>query len=1062
MKFDPFWTGIAEKAATIDERLSGKYIPAMADGSVSAGASVSLDELHQRNLQKWCQFATGGDSDLFARRLARDGLNPDEIAPLLGDVELRDGENPPQWLHTARSIFDAITSGGRQGTESCPQEFINDIPFADLMWPAVMWAQAQLGRQNSAFLTGQAKQDFTGILIRRMAKIYERTLYESFASFRQAIGIAPEDAKGKELYDTFKSALLSGPFANLIANRPVMIRLLATIVDQWITTTDEFINRLERDRGRLGDYFPELGDAGGGAGAVCEISGGISDAHDHGRMVLILTFENGAKIVYKPRPVGMEAAWHGVSKWFEKSGSDIHLGAARTWCRSGYGWMECVDHQSELSASDAKGFYYAAGQLLALMYCLKGSDMHHENFLVADGRPVVIDLETLFQPELRYFSSGESAFAAKEQAQHLFDNGVMAVGLLPRRENIMGHWLDSGGLATAIHKPVTVERLLHVNQGHMTLEPVETKQVMSGMVLSIDGKPAKVSDYIADLVDGFRTVIRFLSVNRDAFLAEDGPLAEFQNVRIRHVLRPTAYYQELEHAVFTPQNQQDGFVWSLNFERLSRRARWDLDDYPGWGLLVHERRALTRMDIPLFTGKTDQDGVWADGQLVMTDFTASAVLPQIRKRLDQLAASLESDIALIRQTILGLKIGPMPPRKPWPDGAFDDDIAKQARQKALLIAKDIADQAIVRDGSATWMTADATPDGEGIQVMVMDDLLYGGTAGVALFFAGCHAIDPAGNWRDMALAGLAAPCHTACQNGYLASSVGGFDGVGGLIYVLSRCGGLLNAPELLDEAVKLSGAIDETAINDDKVFDVISGVSGSILALLALYRETGNRAVLDRAILCGRHLPNDPANWKSFSDRALAGMSHGAAGIVCALLKLYQASGENQFLCLAKRGLEYERSLFDPRDQGWPDLRGRNPVRDPVQWCHGAAGVGLARMATLDILDDQTVRGEIETAISAAMRVQDGGRDNLCCGHAGRFSMLHHALKLGLGPDDLSDIFNQHLSAWINRLDTPEKVGMMAEEQIFQTGLMQGLSGIGQVLLEIASPDQISPVLVLE
>lgn len=1061
MEANPFWAGIAVRAATIDERLSGKYIPEIDDDAASVGSWASLGEIHQQYLQQWCEYAVGGDRERFARRLARDGLEPDEVAPLLGNVKLRDGEELPEWVHTARAIFDAIMSGGAETSESCPPKFVDEIPFADLMWPAVVQARTKIGAWETALLTDRAKQDFAGILIRRMAKVYERTLYESFDGFRQAVGIAPEDAKGKELYDSFKSALLSGPFANLVANRPVMIRLLATIVGQWITTTDEFINRLEDDRAGLGDHFPELGDAG----AVCAIAGGISDAHDHGRTVLVLTFENGARIVYKPRPVGMEAAWYGLSNWLEQSGSDIRAGAARTWCRSEYGWMAFVEHQSELSARDAKRFYSAAGQLLALMYCIKGSDMHHENLLVADGRPVVIDLETLFQPELRQFSNGEPAFAAKEQARHLLDNGVMAVGLLPKRVNVMGQWLDGGGLATAIRKPVTTERLVHVNQGNMVLEPVRTEQVLTGMELSIDGEPARVADHVADLVDGFRAAISFLSGNREAFLAADGPLAAFENMRIRHVFRPTAYYQDLEQAVSTPQNQQNGFVWSLHFERLARRARWDLDDYPGWGLLVHERRALTRMDIPLFTGRTDQDGVWADGQLVLTDFTASAVLPQIGKRLDQLAGRLVYDSAIIRQTVLGMQLGSMPPRKPWPDVSFGQDLVKRARQTALSIGKYVADQAIVRNGSATWMTADATPDGEGLAVTVMDDLLYGGTTGVALFLAGCHALDPSEDWRDLALAGLAAPRQAARQEGYQAlgpaSSIGGFDGIGGLIYVLCRCAVLLKAPELLDDAVRLSGAIDAAAIDADKAFDVISGVSGTILALLALHRETGDRAVLDRAILCGRHLPEDPADWKSFSDRALAGISHGAAGVICALLRLYRASGETQFLGLAKCGLEYERSLFDPSGRGWPDLRGNGPLRDPVQWCHGAAGIGLARMATLDVLDDPTIRGEIETAIAVVIAVQDGGRDNLCCGHAGRFSMLRYALELGLGPDGLDDVFNRRLSAWIGRLDASETVGLMAGERMFQTGLMQGLPGIGQVLLEIAAPDQVTPVLAL-
>ncbi|RCK28938.1 type 2 lanthipeptide synthetase LanM [Thalassospira lucentensis] len=936
---------------------------------------------------------------------------------------------------------------------TAPPDIQTHVPFADLIWPVVVAARARVQGFDAALLSADARHDLDRILIRRLAKVYTHTLYESFESFRKAVGIEPEDTSGPEVYDAFTSALRSGPFANLVSNRPVMIRLLATIVDQWIATVGEFIDRLVGDMAAFGDHFPELR----GVTAVRAITGGISDSHDHGRSVLILEFDTGAKLVYKPRPIGAEQAWKCLSDWLVNNGSDIRLGAVQTWCLPDYGWMAYVDHDAALSSDRASVFYRASGQLLALLYCLKGSDMHHENVVIADGRPVVIDLETLFQPELRHLPGGTPALHAKELATHSFGKGVIAVGLLAQRKNIAGHWVDDGGLASSVPKPVRDVRLMNINQGNMVFETVTEEKPLAGLGITFGGQPADAADHVTEIIDGFCDTINFLSDNSAAFLAKDGPLGGFKDVRIRHVLRPTAYYQELEYTIRTPQNQQDGFVWSLHFERLARRARWDIDDYPGWGILAHERTALTRMDVPLFSGKTDQDGVWADGMLVSTDFTASAVLPNLRDRLADLKANLEYDCAIIRQFVLSTRFTDLPPHRPWADTPLCNDIAAAARQSALSIARYVANQAILCDGAACWMTADATPDGAALQVTAMGEQFYEGTAGVAIFLAGCHAIDPAGEWKTLALAALEAPRATTAQLG----SVGGFEGFGGLVYVLVRCADLLDAPELRDEAVRMSEWIDDVAVDADKALDVISGVSGAILGLLALYRDTGDQAVLDRAIMCGKHLPADPAAWTGIGDRALAGMSHGAAESVLALLKLYQACGDEAFLSLAKRGLAFERSLFDPVENGWPDLRGEKPVRDPVQWCHGAAGIGFARMAALDVLDDPTIRDEIETAIAAVLARQDGGRDNLCCGHAGRFSMLRYALELGCGADDLEHHFNHRLSAWINRLDHGDAVGMMTRDRDFQTGLMQGLPGIGQALLEIGAPREIRPVLTL-
>ncbi|RCK49311.1 hypothetical protein TH30_03050 [Thalassospira profundimaris] len=1060
METDPFWTTIVARAATIDERLSGKYVPVPADNSMTDGSSVTTDQTQAEYLKRWCEFASNGDHDLFTRRLARDGLSERDVTPFLGNVRLRDGEALPDWVPTAIWFLDAMMAGG-QGTDTeCPSDIAETVPFADLIWPAVVQAQRMLGDRAPSPLTLQAQDDLTLGLVSRLSKFAEGAFFESFTSYRQAVGIAPDQAAGTGVYGAFKTALCSGPLRNLIAARPVLIRILATVTDHWIGATREFLERLENDLPALAGQFPELADAR----KVAKITAGISDPHNHGRTVLILTFENDAKIVYKPRPVDAECAWKELSDWFEKAGSDIRLCAPKTWARDGYGWMGFVKANADLSQDQGSGFYRAAGQLLALMYCLKGSDMHHENFLIADGRPVVIDLETLFQPELRLFYGADHALHAKELAQHRLDGGVNAVGLLPKRKNIAGHWIDDGGLAVAQTCMVKVPTLRHINQDQMVLDQVEREELLSGIALTIGGKAPDIADFLDDVLSGFDDAVAFLSAHKDELVASDGPLAAFAGATIRHVLRPTAYYQELERASRQPQNQQDGFVWSLNFERLCRKARWDLENYPGWALLGAERTALARLDVPLFTGKTDQDGIWADGRFLTDQLTQRSVLPTIETRIDLVTGNAAQERAIIRQSFLATSQAFLPSRRPWQNDKTVENIKDVARTKAFQIADIVASQAIMMDGSASWITADITGDGKGLEARVMDEGLYGGTAGQALFFAECYGVDPVGKWRDLAVATLEAPRQMALGNASTmprpVTAIGGFEGVAGLVYVLTRCADLLEMPDLLEDAVRLCARLDDQAIASDKALDVISGSAGAILVLLALYDATGNSGVLERAVRCGRHFPENPTMWKSVSSTTLAGMSHGAAGVVYALLKLYQATGDKAFLDLANSGLAYERGLFDPDLKGWPDLRDDANRVDPVQWCHGAVGIGFARMATLHILDDPMIRAEIDMAIAATLSVPDGGRDNLCCGHAGRFSMLAYAMDMGLGPDNLETVFNQRLLAWISRLDSGQ-IGLAASDVMLQHGLMQGLSGIGQALLEIGSPPKVRPVLLL-
>src|ERR671915_222589 len=85
--------------------------------------------------------------------------------------------------------------------------------------------------------------------------------------------------------------------------------------------------------------------------------------------------------------------------------------------------------------------------------------------------------------------------------------------------------------------------------------------------------------------------------------------------------------------------------------------------------------------------------------------------------------------------------------------------------------------------------------------------------------------------------------------------------------------------------------------------------------------------------------------------RPLTGFSHGTAGIAWALLELAALTGEEHFRKAALDAIAYERDLFSPEAGNWPHLGDdNNPFW--VTWCHGAPGIGLARLCSLRHLDD--------------------------------------------------------------------------------------------------------------
>jgi lantibiotic modifying enzyme len=251
---------------------------------------------------------------------------------------------------------------------------------------------------------------------------------------------------------------------------------------------------------------------------------------------------------------------------------------------------------------------------------------------------------------------------------------------------------------------------------------------------------------------------------------------------------------------------------------------------------------------------------------------------------------------------------------------------------------------------------------------------------------------------------------------------------------------------------------------------ILSGSATTILGLLALYSQSVDQEILELAIACGNHLLNSRVvsdsgyrTWATLDGKLLTGFSHGAAGIAYALLRLYKASEETAFLEAAEEAIAYERSVFIPEQENWPDFRQSFPKDKPVcmcSWCHGAPGIGLARVATLDILDTPEIRQDIEAAITTTLNYGLSDIDHLCCGNMGRVEFLFTAGRK-LNRPELVEAAMKLASSVVARAEEKGHYGYGTILD-FHPGFFQGASGIGYQLLRLAYPDQLPSVLLWE
>ena len=94
--------------------------------------------------------------------------------------------------------------------------------------------------------------------------------------------------------------------------------------------------------------MPELerlfGDGGEELGNVVELKPSLSDPHRGRRSVVALTFTSGRKLVYKPKDMGTEAAYHRLLAWLNEQGAPLPFKVLKVLDRSTHGWVELMKH----------------------------------------------------------------------------------------------------------------------------------------------------------------------------------------------------------------------------------------------------------------------------------------------------------------------------------------------------------------------------------------------------------------------------------------------------------------------------------------------------------------------------------------------------------------------------------------------------------------------------------------------------------------------------------------------------------------------------------------------
>jgi lantibiotic modifying enzyme len=363
--------------------------------------------------------------------------------------------------------------------------------------------------------------------------------------------------------------------------------------------------------------------------------------------------------------------------------------------------------------------------------------------------------------------------------------------------------------------------------------------------------------------------------------------------------------------------------------------------------------------------------------------------------------------------------------------------------------------------------------------------LYGGTAGIALILAQLHAL--IGNEQAYATA-QGAMKQALERSDELPSAVRSsfYSGLVGIAYAAVRVGQLIEDTYFIGEGLKLAHRA-VLSREEHHVLDVIGGNAGSIAPLLWLGGVPGGDSLLNPTIELAEELAvaatkrdgtwcwdNSRACGKDIGPTPLCGLAHGASGMGLALIEIGVYLQRQDWIEGGLAAFAYEDQLYDADQDNWPDLRqlGTRPLqgapRRPsfmMAWCHGAAGIGLARLRAHRLLPRRRV--ELLTGIQRAIRatmahlraIPVDADASPCHGRAGLAETLLYATT-ALGDPKYADCVMRMWRSVLRDPDIEWRCGVPSGRN--NPSLMLGYAGIVYAMLRANDPSAVPSLLVIE
>ncbi|MEG9296002.1 type 2 lanthipeptide synthetase LanM family protein [Mangrovibacillus sp. Mu-81] len=846
----------------------------------------------------------------------------------------------------------------------------------------------------------------------------------------------------------------------ILETYPVMARILTEVTVSTIENVKNLITRYDKDYQEISTSFfhKEV--------ILKAASFGLGDSHNNGQTVAVLMFEDGEKLVYKPRSLSIDNAFNRLLDWINQEGLSYRLTNGTSISYDKYGWQQFIEPKACLNKDEVHQYYFRMGALIAVFHLLRTNDMHYENIIASGPVPYVIDLETLFSNSL--YSDKILKYPRKELLKTVLSSGVLPTG------HVFNSKIDFDPSALAGRPEQTSQNMkgwvmVEDENGDYKYENRSFVTSHEGHLVQLDNKIIRPVEFVEDLTQGFEEVYRVL-MNRKKELF-DKVVDLFGESRCRIVLRPTFMYSRFLIASHHPTYLENGLDREELLEMLWNIVKSE-ERYSG--IVESEIEDLLNNDVPYFSYSVDSRNLFDSKGREIQDVFDQTSLEMVEAQINLLSEeNLKEQLQLMKLSIHANAVSESDVNEVEAMASVKTPVfIKEETISFLSMAENIGDflmdQAVkdLENKYVSWVGVENVNNQ--FQFKALDFSLYNGMLGMTLFLGQLYQYIPKENYKT-AIYNTVQYLHETMKDvsGVMTNSV--FNGIGSFAYSLYSLSSLLKDKKfevmgydyllmLEDLKKEESDKKDGTGtVQSETQIDFLDGHAGVITFAVNLYEQFE----VEKALTIAKNYGNDLMEILETTEveNLLLGLAHGTSGLIMALEKLGSITRDQDMMDMADRLLIYEDEHFDHEKLNWLDLR-KNVTEKTKSyyWCHGAPGVLLARSslegerALTNVLQPEIIENFVNNHIGL-------DRIGLCHGLFGNLDILIDLAKKypeQLTIERIKGIADEYLQNEI----TQSKIQGLKDRGII--GLMLGVSGVGYSLLRLHDPDHIPSVLALE